>query len=166
MSVACINPLSAQNKKDNSSKPPRENPDPDFVFKAIESGLAEIALGKLGQDRGQSAAVKNYGKMMVEDHSKANAELKQLADKHNFETPTQLPQSVQKNSDALKKLSGVEFDKAFMEQMIKDHKKAIFLFEEEAEKGKNDAIRLWAQKTLPALKQHLEEAINIYDNLK
>src|SRR5690606_20004915 len=92
MSVACINALSAQNKKDNSSKPPRENSDPDFVFLAIESGMAEVNLGKLGQERGQSDAVKNFAMMMEKDHSQKNSELLQLAAKHNLDIPIKLSQ--------------------------------------------------------------------------
>lgn len=140
--------LSAQDKKDETSKPSQEQSDYDFVMKAAESGLAEVMLGKLGKNRAESDDVKNYGKMMVEDHSKAG-ELKILVQKYQISFPAKLPPAVQKDYDALKNKSGFEFDKSFMEQMIADHHKAIALFEYEARNGDNDEIRAWAENTNP-----------------
>src|SRR5690606_22136313 len=88
MCIAFMNPLSAQNKKEDKSKSSQKNSDYAFVIKAAESGQAEVMLGKLGQNQGESDAVKNYGKMMVEDHSKANDELKILAQRHQISLPT------------------------------------------------------------------------------
>lgn len=173
MCSTSISYLSAQEKNGNSpksqtenSKSPTENTDETFAKKATEGGLAEVMFGKLGQNQGSSAEVKDYGKMMVNDHTKANQELKSLASKHNITLPKELPADMQKQYDAVKSRSGAEFDKAFIDQMITDHKKVIALFEDEVLKGQNEEMKAWAKKNLPTLKQHLEHAMRIQNNLK
>lgn len=154
--------LFAQDKNSTTT----QNSDQEFMIQAAESGMAEVMLGKLGKNQGKSDAVKGYGKMMQKDHTKANTELKSLAAKHNVTLSANLPATMQKTHDDLKKKSAQDFDKAFMEQMIEDHQKAIQLFENEAKNGKDEEIRAWAQKTLPTLKKHHEHAVQISNGLK
>ena len=156
-----ISTLPAQNANQNS-----KNPDQKFVTEAIEAGLAEVELGKLGQDQGNSPEIKEYGRMMEQDHSKANDELRALAKQFNMTLPTTFTSAMRKKHTDLKERSGQDFDQVFMKQMIEDHRKAIALFENEAKNGQNEQIRTWAKKMLPTLKQHLQHALHIYDNFQ
>lgn len=172
MCIASVNVLTAQERKtakatnSTTTQNSEQNSDKAFMEKAAESGLAEVMLGKLGQNQGSSQTVKDYGMMMEKDHTKANQELISLAQQQNITLPTALPASMQSDYDALEKKSGNDFDKAFMDQMVADHQKVIELFEMEAKNGKNEQVRTWAQRTLPTLKQHLEHAKEIRKNLK
>ncbi len=62
----------------------------EFVKEAATGGMMEVELGKIAQEKGKSQQVKDFGKMMVDDHSKANADLKDLASKKNIEVPDSL----------------------------------------------------------------------------
>ena len=157
--------LTAQNTNQNSKDSSLQASDKKFVAAAAESGLTEKALGKLGHNQGSATQVKEYGRMMEQDHSKANEELRDLANRHHMTLPSALPAAIQKKHDDLKTKSGKDFDQAFMKQMIEDHQKAISLFENEVKNGQNEQIRTWAKKTLPTLKQHLQQAQKINDEL-
>jgi putative membrane protein len=132
--------------------------DKEFATKAAHAGHAEVELGKLGQSKGTSDSVKSFGGQMVEDHSKANKELEKVAKQKNLQLPTGPDERQKLAYQKLEKLSGEEFDSAFMEQMVTDHQEATKLFEEASEKGKDPEIRQFASKTLPTIKHHLEMA--------
>src|SRR4051812_41584022 len=84
-----------------------------FVKEAAEGSATEIALGKLAQEKGSSDAVKQFGKRMVDDHSKATEELKQAAEMAKITVPLETPNKVKKAQDKLSKLSGAEFDRVY-----------------------------------------------------
>lgn len=168
MCIASVNFLTAQEQKTGkaANSTTTQNSDKAFMEKAAESGMAEVMFGKLAQTQGNSQKVKDYGMMMEKDHTKANQELMSLAKQQNITLPTALPAPMQSDYDALKKKSGNDFDKAFMDQMVADHQKVVALFETEAKNGNNEEVRTWAERTLPTLKQHLEHAKEIRNNLK
>jgi len=96
--------------------------------------------------------------MMVDDHTKANNELKALAQTKNISLPAVLSNESQRKFDNLNEKTGAEFDKEYMDQMVKDHKEVIDEFEDEAEDGKDAEIKSWAAGKLTALRHHLETA--------
>ena len=128
--------------------------DKDFMNEAAQGGMAEVKLGELAQSKAQSSAVKSFGERMVTDHTKANEELGTLASKKGVTLPTDLSSEDQKLYDDLSKKSGAEFDKAYMEAMVKDHDKDVAAFEKQAKETKDKDIRDFATKTLPTLKNH------------
>ena len=132
--------------------------DKDFIMEAACGGMAEVALGELAQQKGQSDAVKQFGKHMVEDHGKANNELKELAGRKGVVVPAALKPKYQKVVDALAKLSGAEFDKQYMREMVKDHETDVAAFQKQADKGKDAELTSWARQTLPTLQDHLKMA--------
>ncbi|HRI49366.1 MAG TPA: DUF4142 domain-containing protein [Pseudomonadota bacterium] len=132
--------------------------DKDFIMEAACGGMAEVALGELAQQKGQSDAVKQFGKHMVEDHGKANNELKELAGRKGVVVPAALKPKYQKVVDALAKLSGAEFDKQYMREMVKDHENDVAAFQKQADKGKDAELTSWARQTLPTLQDHLKMA--------
>lgn len=132
-------------------------PDALFVKTAASDGLAEVKLGQLAAEKAASADVKDFGSMMVADHGKANDELKALATAKGLEIPGELDQKHQGAHDKLAKLSGAEFDKAYVAEMLKGHKKAVAEFEKAAKSAKDAEVKAFAEKTLPTLHQHLEK---------
>jgi putative membrane protein len=132
--------------------------DKSFVMEAACGGMAEVALGELAQQKGQSDAVKQFGKHMVDDHSKVNNELKELAGRKGVVVPAALKPKHQKIVDSLSKLSGAEFDKQYMREMVKDHESDVAAFQKEGDKGKDAELTSWVKQTLPTLQDHLKMA--------
>jgi len=120
--------------------------------------MAEVKLGQLAQEKGSSQAVKDFGKRMVDDHSKANDELKQAASKDNITVPSDVSKADQAKYDRLSKLSGESFDRAYAREMVSDHQKDVAEFQKEAKSGKNDSVKSFAAKTAPTLEDHLKMA--------
>jgi putative membrane protein len=155
-------------KKDTSAKMSvaADNEDVKFAAEAASGGLTEVALGKLAQQKGVDKRVKNFGGMMVMDHSKANNEFKLLANSKNITLPTAPNADDQKVIDEMSKKSGKDFDKAYVNDMVDDHKKDIKKFEDASKNCKDPDIRAFATKTLPVLNKHLEAINTIHDSMK
>lgn len=135
--------------------------DKTFVKKAAEGGLAEVELGQLATQKASSEEVKKFGQRMVDDHSKANDQLKQVAAQQHIDLPTE-PNAKDKATKArLEKLSGEQFDRAYMNNMVRDHRKDVGEFAHEAKMGKDPAVKSFAESTLPTLREHLKEAERI-----
>jgi putative membrane protein len=132
--------------------------DQHFVTKAAQGGLAEVELGQLAASKGSNDAVKQFGQKMVDDHGKANDELKSVAQQKNITLPTEPDAKAKSEKARLEKLSGAEFDKAYMAHMVKDHKKDVAEFQKESTSGKDSDVKQWAGKTLPTLQSHLQMA--------
>lgn len=131
------------------------SPDHAFITKAAQGGLAEVTLGNLAEQNASSDAVKQFGSKMVTDHSKANDELRQIADQKGITLPSHMDAKDKQMSQMLESKKGQAFDKAYTRDMVKDHEADIAEFRKEAEYGKDPAVKAWAQQTLPILEQHL-----------
>lgn len=129
--------------------------DAEFAVAAADGGLLEVQLGELAVSQGGAASVKKFGQSMIDDHSKANEELKALAAKKNITLPTSLSDKNQKKYDELSGKSGVEFDRAYASFMVDDHKEDIEEFKKEAEKGHDADVKAWASGKIPVLEHHL-----------
>jgi putative membrane protein len=140
--------------------------DSKFSVEAASGGMAEVQLGELAQQKAASQKVKDFGKMMVRDHSKANDELKAIAMKKNITLP---PAPGEDHMDHIKKLSeksGKEFDKDYVDMMVDDHKTDIDKFEKCSKDAKDADLKAFAAKTLPVLKEHLAAIKKIQDGMK
>lgn len=129
-----------------------------FLAKAAQANLAEVELGKLATDKGESDEVKRYGQHMVEDHGKANKELQELAHQEGATLPTYTDKPQQAAKARLEKLSGAAFDRAYAAQMVRDHQAAVGLFKSQANAGRDPEVKAWAAKMLPNLEEHLKQA--------
>ncbi|MGN6615884.1 MAG: DUF4142 domain-containing protein [Ilyomonas sp.] len=138
----------------------------DFAKKAAIGGMMEVQLGQMAAQKAASQRVKDFGQMMVDDHSKANDQLKALASQHNVQLPTALDNDHQKKVDNLTKKSGADFDKAYMSMMVDDHKKDIGEFQDAAKNTDDQALSNFATTTLPVLQKHLDSAQAIKDAIK
>ena len=132
--------------------------DTEFATKAAEAGMAEISAGRAAEVNGQSADVKSFGKKMVDDHTKAADELKNVAAKSGVKLPTTMSAAQKAAGEKLAKLKGAEFDKAYAEQAVKDHEEAVALFKKEASAGSDAGLKSFALETLPTLEDHLRMA--------
>ncbi len=132
--------------------------DKDFILEAASGGQEEVKLGQLAKEKGQSEIVKQFGQHMIDDHGKANDELTGLAGRKGVTVPTELKSKHQKVIDSLTKLSGPDFDKQYMAEMVKDHVADVALFKKEANGGKDAELTTWAKQTLPTLEKHLTMA--------
>ena len=128
-----------------------------FVDNAAKGGMMEVMLGNFAETNGSNQTVKDFGKMMVADHTKANDELKSWAMTAKYTLPTALDADQQKVVDDLKMKNGAEFDKAYTELMASDHKKVIEAFKKVAMDGTGD-VKAFASKMVPALEMHLTKA--------
>lgn len=150
--------LGAQTPKKKAAFEESSKPDQAFVKKAAEGGMAEVEFGKLAQQKASSPEVKNFAQRMVDDHSKANDELKAIASKKDITLPTALDSKDKATYNRLSKLSGAAFDRAYMADMVKDHRADVSDFQYEARAGQDSDVRGFASKTLPTLQDHLKEA--------
>jgi putative membrane protein len=141
--------------------------DADFAVEVADAGLLEVQLGTLAASKATSPSVKQFAQMMVDDHTKANNELKDLAQQKSIVLPDVMSEDCQKKYyDMDKKEKGEDFDKEYIDQMVKDHKDNIDKFEKEADKGNDPDIKSWAAGKLATLRNHLEEAERIQSELK
>jgi putative membrane protein len=138
----------------NTAPIPKE--DSLFVLEAAKGGMMEVEAGNLAQQNAASQRVKDFGAMMVRDHSAANNELKSLVSGRGIMLPDSLPADMRKHMDAMKKMTGKAFDNHYVSMMLSDHKKDVSKFEKESKDAKDADIRNWAGKTLPTLKKHLD----------
>jgi putative membrane protein len=141
-------------------------PDTIFAAKAAVGGMAEVALGKMAEAKGTDGQVKDFGKMMVTDHGKANAELMSIAKAKNLSLPSGLDAEHQAKSDSLSKLSGKDFDEAYVNAMVEGHQKTLALMQSEASNGKDADLKAFAAKTAPVVQMHLTAINKIKGSLK
>jgi putative membrane protein len=132
-------------------------PDQKFVLKAAQGGMAEVKLGELAKQKAKSEDVKKFGERMVTDHSKANEELMGVARQKGITIPEQLDATHAATIEKMSKLEGEQFDKAYVADMIKDHKEDVSEFESASKKLTDPDIKGFATKTLPTLKEHLQQ---------
>lgn len=149
--------------KSEPAKPPSDKGDAvvtggdlDFINNAAPGGMAEVELGKLAAAKAQNAEVKAFGQKMVEDHSKAGEELKQIAAQKKVTLPPELLPAHKQLMEKLSKMSGADFDKEYVKAMVEAHEKDVAAFENVSKTAADADVKAFATKTLPTLKMHLE----------
>ncbi len=137
-----------------------------FAVAAADGGMLEVALGKLAVKKATNASVKKFAAQMVTDHSKANMELKTLASEKHLVIPASMSDKCQKVLSDLEAKTGSDFNKAYADQMVKDHKDTIDLFQKEAKDGNDAGVTAWAKNTLPTLEHYLMMAEDVQKQLE
>lgn len=135
----------------------QDSPESKFLTDAVRGDLAEVKLGELAQQKGQSEGVREFGEMLVEDHSKAMKQTAELAKDLSVIPPAQPTAEQTQKHDALARLSGAEFDQQFAAEMVKGHEEEIAKYEKQAQAGNSKVAEL-AEDLLPTLKEHLAAA--------
>lgn len=129
-----------------------------FTATAAQGGMMEVELGRLALQRAGDPSVRAFGQKMVSDHTAANAELKGVAARKNLTLPGEMSSDQKSMVEKLSKLSGAEFDKEYMSDMVKDHETDVKDFQVQASEGSDPEIKSFAGKTLPILQGHLQMA--------
>jgi putative membrane protein len=137
------------------------NADQTFVMKTANVGMAEVELGTLAMQKSAKSEVKQFGQMMVDDHTKAGEELKALAGQKGIAWPSDLDAAHKATRDKLSKLTGEAFDRAYMDAMVSGHRAAAQEFKAESQSGKDPDVKAWAAKTLPTIEMHLMHAQHV-----
>ena len=156
LTAGCFMVNSLAQAADNSNL---SSHDHKFVKEAAMGGLYEVQAGQLAAQKATTSEVKQMAQHIVNDHTKANDQLKSIAQSKGVQDlPTQLDSKHQRKLEHLNKLSGAEFDREYSKMMVSDHKDDIKTFRKEAEDGKDADLKQFASQTLPALEQHLSMA--------
>jgi putative membrane protein len=159
LALAMALAVSAQARNNNVDSASKK-----FLTTAIQGDLAEIEVGKLAQQNGQSEDVKSFGQQLVKDHSEHNEKAQALAKRLGIDPPT-APSFAQKATYLkLKMLSGATFDRSFASAMVKDHRTDIKDYQKQS--GKNDPTGPFAKETLPTLEQHLKMAQSVQQKVQ
>ena len=161
-----------------------------FVEDLTYAGAAEIELGRMAAERGANAEVKRFGQMMVDDHSKAGNELKDIATQYRIPQPAGVDEKHRELMDKLAKLRGAEFDKQYIDAMVQGHEDVVDKLESRVDERDRSAVltgqapkdtnvkpepadnhiegslNTWAAGALPVVKAHLDRAKSIQDALK
>jgi putative membrane protein len=132
--------------------------DSTFSVNAADAGMLEVELGKIAQSNSQNQKVKNFGSMMVRDHTKAGDELKTIAQTKHITLPSQLSPESQNKVDELRNKKGKDFDKSYMDLMVKGHTKVGAMFEDEIKNGSDADLKSFASNTLTTIQMHLDSA--------
>jgi len=153
---------SASNTQAGTAQSGKVSPaDKLFMRKAARGGKAEVELGKLAQEKASSPEVKQFGQRMVTDHSQAANQLKQVAEQKGVTLPDTLSAKDKATKARLEKLSGDQFDRAYMKDMVMDHTLDVREFKNEAKTGKDPDLKNFASQTAPTLEEHLKQAKSI-----
>lgn len=138
--------------------------DKAFVRKAEEGNMAEVKLGQLAEQKSNSEDIKQFGAKMVEDHTQLSNQMKPIAQEMGVTTPSQLSKKDQEKVAKLENLSGAEFDKAYIKDMMKDHKKDLSEFRDTAQRTQNTQLKNAAQHGAQVIDQHLQMIQEIAKN--
>jgi len=161
LAVLCL--AFASSSANAEDKKPMDN---DFVDKVSSSGRVEVELAKVAHIRAAKDEVKKFAIKMMEDHSKVNNDLLIIVSDERIPIPEKpLPE----HEKQLMRLAGddvKEFDKEYMKLMVENHEKSVELFTKASKECKNEKLKKFAEKTLPAIKEHLSMAKKIKDQVK
>lgn len=139
--------------------------DQQFAEKAAHGNALEVELGTLAQEQAESEDVKEFGQKLVEDHSQAQEELAKAATEMGIELPEGLDAKGEEMKQKLSQLSGSDFDRAYMEEMVSDHKKDIAAYEAFAEQAESP-VQAYAMETLRTLRAHREMAEKLHQEVQ
>ncbi|MDQ2721267.1 MAG: DUF4142 domain-containing protein [Bacteroidota bacterium] len=148
-------------KNSSMSNTPVDSNTKDFANEAAAGGMMEVQLGNIAVKNGASQSVKDFGQMMVDDHTKVNNQMKDLAGKKNITLPSTVTDKQQKEIDNLSKKTGADFDKAYVNMMVDDHKNDIAAFKKAGNKVNDADFKSFITNALPTLQKHLDAIENI-----
>jgi putative membrane protein len=132
--------------------------DQKFIMQTAQSGMKEVQLAQLAQQKAASQEVKDYARQLEQDHSKANDELKALAQQRNVNLPADMGPKHQGHMTKFQNMSGEQFDREYIKMMVNDHRNSIREFQKQANSGMDSNVKEFASKTLPTLQTHLQRA--------
>ena len=153
-----VSAQAAAKKEEKKTEQPSKSPataalsdkDKAFMKEAAKGGMMEVDMGKMAQQKGKSADVKKFGSTMVADHTKAGNELMAIAKKKGVD--------LSKEKGKMMKLNDANFDKDYIDAMVKDHEEDLAAFQAEAKNGSDADVKAFASKTSAVIRKHLDMA--------
>jgi putative membrane protein len=157
-----------------------------FVEKASMSNQMEVTLGNLAEDKAENEEVKRFAEQLVQDHQKANRDLQSSlgGDAIPAQQPSGAPdrpgaakesaasgteaemrRQAEQTEERLEGASGEAFDRAYLAEMVKHHEKDVQEFERAAQSD-NPQVRSFAERTLPTLRNHLQQARQLQQSIR
>ena len=155
-SASAMNKMSTTDTSKMASTAMVDQDTKDFANEAATGGMMEVELGNIAMKKASAQSVKDFGKMMVDDHTKINDQLKDLASKKGINLPTSVTSDQQKEIDKLSKKNGADFDKDYVFMMVDDHKKDIAAFKKNGDKLRDLDFKNFISNALPTLQKHLD----------
>jgi putative membrane protein len=142
------------------SAPPaaQASSDTEFATQAAQSSIAEVARAQMALQKASNEEVKQYAQKIIDDHTNANNQLKDLAAQKGMTLPTEISAEHKAIADRLSGLSGAGFDSEYMTVEVRDHEKAVDLFQNEAQNGADQELKSWAGTMTPHLQAHQQTA--------
>jgi len=140
--------------------------DQEFMDKVLQGGMEEVQMGGIATVKAQNVEVKAFAQTMINDHSRANNELRDLAKQIGVTPVGGTNSEQQKEMAELSKLSGAAFDKEYVKKMVEAHEKDVAEFQKQADSGTDGNLKKFAAETLLKLKMHLEMIKKIQDKIK
>ena len=139
--------------------------DANFVKEAAIGSKFEVETGQLAERNAANAQVKQFGARMVQDHGNASKQLNAIVSGKGATLPQELDPKHAQLHDRLARLKGAEFDRAYMDAMVKDHDEDSQKFGQEADNGNDPDIKQFARTTLAVIKDHDRMAHEIANSL-
>jgi putative membrane protein len=140
--------------------------DAAFLVDAAAGGKLEVEMGKIAEKNGQSPRVRGFGRMMIHDHSMGGAKVRGIAMKENIVLPDSVSGKQRDELNDLRQRTGPDFDKAYVDMMVKDHKDDIAEFKKESDHGTDSLIRMFATNSLDMLNMHLDSVQHIQNDMR
>ena len=134
----------------------KKNSDSKFMMMAATSDMNEIGLSQQALSKSTNEEVKKLAQMMIDDHTKSSEELKPIAASKGVVLPAEMDSKHKSAMEKMTSMSGMEFDTAYVKMMVKDHEKAVALYQKETDGGKDAEAKTFAAKTLPVVQMHLD----------
>jgi putative membrane protein len=135
--------------------------DQGFILAAAQGGMTEVKLGELAATNGMRDDVKEFGRMMVKDHTTINDDLKALAAQKGVTLPDSLDAKHQGMVDRMTAMTGSGFDDAYVNGMIKAHQKDAKAFKAESAATQDADIKSFLDKSIPVVEAHLEHVTSM-----
>jgi putative membrane protein len=164
-SISSADSLKAVNDSSVKHNTPMDNSDVKFVTETIQACITEAELGKVAMHNAANKRVKNFGGIMIKDLNKAHIKLTALASSKDIILPTTPDTAEQRTINAFAKKTGKDFDTAYVNYMISDHKNYILIFENQSKNAADPDIKKFATKSLRDLKNHLDAINTIHDSM-
>jgi putative membrane protein len=156
------NRVEAAGEQPSADRSMAMNPsDKTFIIDAEKADIQERYLGRLALERSNNDRVKEYARMLADDHNRALKNLVDLMQQKGMSQPTTLPEAREEALDRFKNMSGSAFDEKFVDLMIKDHEQAVNMFKHEASTAQDNDVRKYASDWLPTLEKHLQKALEL-----
>lgn len=148
------------------SAPAADAADQRFAKEVAIDNIAEIELAQLAQEKASDDQVRQYAQRLQRDHEEAGDKLKSLASQKGVQLPTEADAKHKREKDRLAKMKASDFDRAYIDAMVREHKKDVRAFEKEAKGGKDSEFKSFAAEVAPKLREHLQQAEGLQKTVK